>query len=207
MASGKRMSRLLQGDVGSGKTLVAAALLWAAQRAGYQSAFMAPMEILAQQHGKTLQGFLAPFGIRVCLLTGSMKAKEKSAVKAALEEGVCDVAVGTHALLTEDVRISQSRVLPSRTSSTASAWSSAAALSAKRARSRTSAGHVRHAHPAHARADDLRRSRSFPCWTSCRRHARTVDTFAVTESYRARLNGFIRKQVEEGHQVFVVCPR
>ena len=104
MASGKRMSRLLQGDVGSGKTLVAAALLWAAQRAGYQSAFMAPTEILAQQHVKTLQGFLAPFGIRVCLLTGSMKAKEKSAVKAALEEGVCDVAVGTHALLTEDVR-------------------------------------------------------------------------------------------------------
>ena len=104
MASGKRMSRLLQGDVGSGKTLVAAALLWAAQRAGYQSAFMAPTEILAQQHVKTLQGFLAPFGIRVCLLTGSMKAKEKSAVKAALEEGVCDVAVGTHALLSEDVR-------------------------------------------------------------------------------------------------------
>ena len=104
MSSGKRMSRLLQGDVGSGKTLVAAALLWAAQRAGYQSAFMAPTEILAQQHVKTLQGFLAPFGIRVCLLTGSMKAKEKSAVKAALEEGVCDVAVGTHALLTEDVR-------------------------------------------------------------------------------------------------------
>lgn len=104
MASGKRMSRLLQGDVGSGKTLVAAALLWAAQRAGYQSAFMAPTEILAQQHVKTLQDFLAPFGIRVCLLTGSMKAKEKSAVKAALEEGVCDVAVGTHALLTEDVR-------------------------------------------------------------------------------------------------------
>ena len=98
------MNRLLQGDVGSGKTLVAAALLWAAQRAGYQSAFMAPTEILAQQHVKTLQGFLAPFGIRVCLLTGSMKAKEKSAVKAALEEGVCDVAVGTHALLTEDVR-------------------------------------------------------------------------------------------------------
>ena len=67
MASGKRMSRILQGDVGSGKTLVAAALLWAVQRAGYQSAFMAPTEILAQQHAKTLQEFLDPFGINVLL--------------------------------------------------------------------------------------------------------------------------------------------
>ena len=87
MASGKRMSRLVQGDVGSGKTLVAAACLWAAWKSGYQSAFMAPTEILARQHEKTLRGFLEPFGMRVVLLTGSMKAKEKAAVRRRSRKG------------------------------------------------------------------------------------------------------------------------
>ena len=77
MCSGRAMNRLVQGDVGSGKTLVAAACVWYAARSGAQSAFMAPTEILAEQHFATLSGFLEPFGIRVAKLTGSMRAKER----------------------------------------------------------------------------------------------------------------------------------
>ena len=204
MCSGTPMNRLVQGDVGSGKTLVAAALLWAAQRAGYQSAFMAPTEILAQQHVKTLQGFLAPFGIRVCLLTGSMKAKEKSAVKAALEEGVCDVAVGTHALLTEDVRF-HNLGLAVTDEQHRFGVEQRGALGEKGAQP----------HILVMSATPIPRTLALMIYGDLDVSVldelppgrQTVDTFAVTESYRARLNGFIRKQVEEGHQVFVVCPK
>ena len=203
MASGKRMSRLLQGDVGSGKTLVAAALLWAAQRAGYQSAFMAPTEILAQQHVKTLQGFLAPFGIRVCLLTGSMKAKEKSAVKAALEEGVCDVAVGTHALLTEDVRF-HNLGLAVTDEQHRFGVEQRGALGEKGAQPHIlvmSATPIPRTLALIAYGDlDVSVIAELPPGR------RPVETFLVSEALRERLNGFIRKQCAGGHQVYVVCP-
>ena len=103
MASGRAMNRLLQGDVGSGKTLCAAALAWAAHRNGSMTAFMAPTEILAEQHCKTLTGLLAPLGMRVEKLTGAMTVREKHAVKRALADGEIDLLVGTHALFTDDV--------------------------------------------------------------------------------------------------------
>ena len=103
MQSGKAMNRLVQGDVGSGKTLVAAALMWAAWKNGLMSAFMAPTEILAEQHCQTLTELLSPFGIRIGKLTGSMTAKQKREVKALLSAGEVDIIIGTHALFTEDV--------------------------------------------------------------------------------------------------------
>ncbi len=204
MASGKRMSRLVQGDVGSGKTLVAAACLWAAWKSGYQSAFMAPTEILARQHEKTLRGFLEPFGMRVVLLTGSMKAKEKAAVKAALEEGLCDVAVGTHALLTEDVRF-RKLGLAVTDEQHRFGVQQRGALSEKGAQP----------HVLVMSATPIPRTLALMIYGDLDVSVldelppgrEKVDTFAVTESYRARLNGFIRKQAEAGHQVFVVCPK
>ncbi|MBF6589403.1 MAG: ATP-dependent DNA helicase RecG, partial [Ktedonobacterales bacterium] len=97
------MCRLLQGDVGSGKTVVAAAALLAAAANGYQGALLAPTEILAEQHYRGLSALLAPFGLRAVLLTGSQKAKERQAARAALANGQAAVAIGTHALLQEDV--------------------------------------------------------------------------------------------------------
>lgn len=97
------LNRLLQGDVGSGKTAVAAALLYSMVRNGYQCALMAPTEILAQQHYETLHKFLSDTGIEIVLLTGSVKAKEKREIKAALLEGTAQIAVGTHALIQNDV--------------------------------------------------------------------------------------------------------
>ncbi|MCI8623659.1 MAG: ATP-dependent DNA helicase RecG [Provencibacterium sp.] len=103
LSSGTPMNRLLQGDVGSGKTLVAAAACLAAVQSGYQCAVMAPTEILAGQHAASFAAFLKPFGVQVTLLTGSMKAKDRRQALAALQSGETGVAIGTHALLTADV--------------------------------------------------------------------------------------------------------
>ena len=103
MAGETSMNRLLQGDVGSGKTLVAAAAIWACIRAGYQAALLAPTEILAAQHAEGLNRMLAPFGMRVALLTGGMKAAAKRTTLAAIRGDEADLIVGTHAILSEGV--------------------------------------------------------------------------------------------------------
>lgn len=103
MSSGKMMNRLLQGDVGSGKTVVAAAGMAMAARAGAQAAMMAPTEILAAQHYNSLSGLLGQFNISCGLLTGSTPAAEKRRIKKALAAGHIDVIIGTHALITGDV--------------------------------------------------------------------------------------------------------
>ena len=103
MAGETSMNRLLQGDVGSGKTLVAAAAIWACIRAGYQAALLAPTEILASQHAENLNRLLAPFGMRVALLTGGMKAAPRRTTLAAIRDDEADLIVGTHAILSEGV--------------------------------------------------------------------------------------------------------
>ena len=107
MAGETSMNRLLQGDVGSGKTLVAAAAIWACIRAGYQAALLAPTEILAAQHAEGLNRMLAPFGIRVALLTGGMKAAARRTTLAAIRNDEADLVVGTHAILSEGVEFAR----------------------------------------------------------------------------------------------------
>ncbi len=106
MAKEVPMSRLLQGDVGSGKTAVAAAVIYSTAKNGYQSALMAPTEILAQQHFKTLSGVLEGTGVSIALLTGSTKAKDKKEIKDRLASGELQLIIGTHALLQTDVKFS-----------------------------------------------------------------------------------------------------
>ena len=103
LASGRPMNRLVQGDVGSGKTTVAAWGAWLAAQSGWQSALMAPTEVLAEQHYRTMNQLLSPAGVRVALFTGSMTAAEKRAARAALRSGEVDLAVGTQALLSQGV--------------------------------------------------------------------------------------------------------
>ncbi len=119
------MNRLLQGDVGSGKTLVAAAAIWACIRAGYQAALLVPTEILAAQHAEGLNRMLAPFGMRVALLTGGMKAAARRTTLAAIRGDEADLIVGTHAILSEGWSL-PGWGWPSSTNSTASACGSAA---------------------------------------------------------------------------------
>ncbi|MGE7940903.1 ATP-dependent DNA helicase RecG [Lysinibacillus xylanilyticus] len=98
-----RMNRLLQGDVGSGKTVVAAICLYAAVTAGYQGALMAPTEILAEQHAENLKEWFEPFGVRVALLSGSTKVKERRLLLEELANGEIDILIGTHALIQPEV--------------------------------------------------------------------------------------------------------
>jgi ATP-dependent DNA helicase RecG len=101
------MNRLLQGDVGSGKTVVAAAALWLCVGGGYQGALMAPTEILAEQHYLTIRRLLEPLGVRFALVTGGAKRQDRDRIRGALAAGDVDVAVGTHALLEEGVGFKQ----------------------------------------------------------------------------------------------------
>jgi len=101
--SGKRMHRLLQGDVGAGKTWIAALAMAKAAGCGYQAALLAPTEVLAQQHATTLQSLFEPLGFEISLLTGSSKARARRAMLADLQSGALKLIVGTHALLSDDV--------------------------------------------------------------------------------------------------------
>jgi ATP-dependent DNA helicase RecG len=103
LAKNQPMCRLLQGDVGSGKTAVAATALFVSALNGHQGAIMAPTELLAEQHAKSISKMLEPFGIRTVLLTGSMRPKERTQARQALERGEATVAIGTHALIQDDV--------------------------------------------------------------------------------------------------------
>lgn len=103
MKSGHQMNRLLQGDVGSGKTMVAVLTALIAIGNGYQACIMAPTEVLAQQHFRNIQKFLAPTGVRSAILTGSSKASERREVHAGLEDGSIGIIVGTHALIEDNV--------------------------------------------------------------------------------------------------------
>ena len=107
LRSGRPMNRLVQGDVGSGKTAVAAAAAYVVCRSGWQTAMMAPTEILAEQHYRSLSQMLAPAGIRVGLLTGSLKPSEKRKMQEAVAAGEIDFVVGTHALLSEKVHFAR----------------------------------------------------------------------------------------------------
>jgi len=107
MQSDRQMARLLMGDVGSGKTVVAALALFIAAKNGLQGALMAPTEILAKQHFENLTRYLVPLGVRVELLVGSMKESEKTRAKARIAAGEVDVVVGTHALIQEGVKFKE----------------------------------------------------------------------------------------------------
>ena len=203
MVSGRVMSRLIQGDVGSGKTLVAAALIWFTWKGGYASAFMAPTEILAEQHFATLSGLLGPLGLRVGKLTGAMSAKEKRLAKGALKNGEFDLIVGTHALFSEDVEYARLGLVVTDEQHRFGVSQRSALI-----------GKGERPHVLVMSATPIPRTLALIIYGDLDVSVidelppgrQKVDTFAVDESYRQRLNGFIRKQVGEGRQVFVVCP-
>ncbi len=203
MQTGKLMNRLLQGDVGSGKTMVAAALVWTLCNTGYQAAFMAPTEILAEQHLRTMRSFLEPHGIRVERLTGSMGAVERRQVLEKLRSGECGMVVGTHALLTGDVEFNNLALVI--TDEQHRFGVEQRSTLTKKAES---------PHVLIMSATPIPRTLSLIIYGELdisvldeRPPGRQeVDTFAVDERYRARLNGFIERLVNEGRQAFIVCP-
>jgi len=202
------MNRMLTGDVGSGKTVVAAAALYLAVKNGYRGAVMVPTEILAVQHYKDLSALFEPMGIRCSLLTGSTPKRERNSIMASLSpftmEGMgTDIIIGTHALLSDGVEIdklgltvideqhrfgvAQRAALLEKCEGLHSLTMSATPI--PRTLTLALYGEL-----DVSRIDELPKGRQ------------KIDTFVVDEGYRERLNGFIRKQVEEGHQVYIVCP-
>jgi len=205
LAAGVRMNRILMGDVGSGKTVVAAAAAYIAAKNGHQTAIMAPTEILATQHYREIEPLLGQLGIRTVCLTGSATAAQKRKIRAAIAdaENGAQVAVGTHALLSAGVGFARLGLVIEDEQHRFGVLQRAA-LAEKDAR----------AHMLVMSATPIPRTLSL---VACGGLAvsrldemppgrQVVDTFVVDESYRARLNAFIRKQVDAGHQVYIVCP-
>ena len=200
---GAPMNRLVQGDVGSGKTMVAAAAAFCAAQNGFQTALMAPTEILAEQHYASLTKLFAPLGIGVALLTGSMTQKEKKAVREGLLDGSVQIAVGTHALISDStvfqrlglvITDEQHRFGVGQRSKLSAKGDDPHLLVMSATPIPRTLALLMYGDLDVSILDELPPGRE------------KVDTFLVGESYRARINAFIRKQVAEGHQCFVVCP-
>jgi len=200
---GAPMNRLVQGDVGSGKTMVAAAAAYCTVINGKQAALMAPTEILAEQHYASLGRLLSRLDIRTELLTGSMTPKEKKLVRERIASGAAQLIVGTHALLTDATQFSDLGLVITDEQHRFGVGQRAK-LSAK----------GKDPHLLVMSATPIPRTLALLMYGDLEvsildelppgREA--VDTFLVGESYRPRINAFIRKQVAEGHQCFVVCP-
>ena len=203
MRSGTPMNRLCQGDVGSGKTMVAAACVFFCVKNGRQAALMAPTEILAQQHYHGLAPLLENLGIRCALLTGSTSAKTKKSIAAQLESGEIDFAIGTHALITGSV-VYQNLGLVVTDEQHRFGVAQRADLAAK----------GDHPHILVMSATPIPRTLALILYGDLDVSVidqlppgrQPVQTFAVTSRYHQRVYNFIRKLVGEGRQAYIVCP-
>lgn len=199
----KPMNRIVVGDVGSGKTLVAAVGGYITCKNGYQCALMAPTEILATQHFETLKPMFDSLGISCELLTGSTSAKEKRATLARLKNGSCSFIIGTHALIQDSVEFDKLAL---------AITDEQHRFGANQRSSLSDKGY--YAHTLVMSATPIPRTLQFMIYgdldisliDQMPPGRKKVLTYVVDESYRERLNGFIRKQVEAKGQVYIVCP-
>ena len=197
------MNRLVQGDVGSGKTMVAAAAIYMAAKNGLQCALMAPTEILAEQHYRSLAPLLEPLGIPCALLTASTKARERRALNERLRSGELSLVIGTHALLSPDVQY-QNLGLVVTDEQPRFGVDQRAALSAK-----GDAPHllVMSATPIpRTLALMIYGDLDVSILNELPPGRQKIDTFAVPSSYHERIYAFLRKLVAEGRQAYIVCP-
>ncbi len=203
MESDRRMNRLIQGDVGSGKTIVAVMALYIAAKNGYQSAFMVPTEILAEQHYRSVCSLFDDLGITVSLLTGSTKKKEKEEIKSLLKDGKIDVVIGTHAILEDDTEFSQLGLVITDEQHRFGV----------RQRAKIS-GKGENPDILVMTATPIPRTLSLVLYgdldvsiiDELPPNRKPIDTYAVDESYRQRIYNFIRKNVAQGRQAYIVCP-
>ena len=212
LTSGRAMNRLVQGDVGSGKTAVAAYGAWAAAKNGCQCALMAPTELLAEQHYRTLSALLAPAGVRVGLLTGSVKGAEKKRLLAALAAGDVDVIVGTHALFSDGVAYHDLGLVIADEQHRFGV-AQRAALAAKGAVPGAE-NFVSAAHVLVMSATPIPRTLALIIYGDLDVSVidelppgRTpVATYVVGEDKRQRMYNFVRVQAALGRQIYIVCP-
>ena len=203
MKSGRPMNRLVQGDVGSGKTAVCAALCFVAAKNGFQSALMAPTEILAEQHFKTLSTFMENTGVRCGLITGSTTKKQKTIIKAALKNGEIDIIVGTHALISDDVEFfdlglvitdEQHRFGVTQRGKLSSKGENPHTLVMSATPIPRTLGLIIYGDLDISIIDEYPKGRQ------------KIDTYLVDTSYRQRIYNYIKKFINEGRQGYIVCP-
>lgn len=203
MMSPRPMNRLIQGDVGSGKTAVAAALMYISAGNGFQSALMAPTELLAEQHFKTLCKITENSGIKCALLTGSLTKKQKEEVKAGLKSGEIKVAVGTHALLTDDVEFESLGIVVTDEQHRFGVGQRGR-LSSKGNNPHTlvmSATPIPRTLGLIIYGDlDISIIDEYPAGRQ------KIATYCVDSSYNARVYNYIKKFIAEGRQAYIVCP-
>ena len=203
MCSGTPMNRLVQGDVGSGKPAVAAALCYFACLNGYQSTLMAPTEILAQQHYNSLAPLLGSLGMQVALLTGSLSPKKKETMKAALAAGEIDLCIGTHALLTDDTAFANLGLVVTDEQHRFGVQQRAA-LRQK----------GRDAHVLVMSATPIPRTLAMIVYGDLEISVidelpagrRPIRTYLIDSTIRQRAFGYIKKHLDEGYQAYLVCP-
>lgn len=203
MSSGYPMNRLLQGDVGSGKTAVAAGIIYTAVKNGYQCALMAPTEILAAQHAETLLEMLGIAGIKTDLLTGSTSKKEKRRIKEALIDGETDLVIGTHALIQNDVEFKnlglvitdeQHRFGVNQRANLAMKGEEVHTLVMSATPIPRTLALMIYGDLDISVLDELPPGRQ------------TVRTDVVDSRYHKRIYTFIKKQIAAGNQAYIVCP-
>ena len=203
MQTDKPMNRLLQGDVGSGKTAVAAALIYAAVKNGLQAAMMAPTEVLAEQHANTFAKFFKDTGIRCALLTGTVPPAQKKQIKTALARGDIDLLIGTHAILQNDVEFGNLGLVITDEQHRFGVQQRAALR-----------GKGKGVHTLVMSATPIPRTVALViygdldiCILDERPQGRKpILTYAVDTSYRPRLYQFIKKHIDAGGQGYIVCP-
>ncbi|WP_338452016.1 ATP-dependent DNA helicase RecG [Niallia oryzisoli] len=203
MKSPNRMNRLLQGDVGSGKTVVAAISLFASVSAGFQGALMVPTEILAEQHAESLKGLLEPSGISCELLTSSVKGKRRKEILAGLKTGEINILIGTHALIQEEVEfkqlglvitdeqhrfgVDQRRILREKGENPDVLFMTATPI--PRTLAITAFGEM-----------DVSIIDEMPAGR------KSIETYWVKPDMMDRILGFMNKELQKGRQVYVICP-
>ena len=203
MESNKIMNRLLQGDVGSGKTIVAIISAYKAVKSGYQMAIMAPTSILATQHLESFTNILEPFGIKCGLLISNMTKKKKEEVIERLKTGEIDVLVGTHSILEENIvfknlglvvtdeqhrfGVNQRSVISAKGKNVDTLVMTATPIP-------RTLGLILYGDLDISSIDELPPDR------------KKIETYAVTKGMEERINNFIKKQIKEGRQCYIVCP-
>ena len=197
------MNRLLQGDVGSGKTAVAAALCYSAIKNGYQAAIMAPTEILAEQHYRTIMKLFTGCGITVHLLTGSTTAREKKIIKVQLLSGEVSLIIGTHALIEDTVEFhnlglvvtdEQHRFGVAQRSALNEKGDNPHLLIMSATPIPRTLALIIYGDLDVSVLDEMPPGRQ------------KIDTYSVGSSYRPRIYGYIKKHLDEGRQGYIVCP-
>lgn len=202
MQSDEPMNRLIQGDVGSGKTAIAAALIYSAVKNGWQCALMAPTEVLAKQHARSIQALLGD-NFNIELLTGAVSKKEKDRIKSDLISGRTDLLIGTHAIIQDSVQFCRLGLVITDEQHRFGV----------KQRAKLS-GKGRNPHTLVMSATPIPRTLALIVYgdldvsviDELPKGRQPIETYCVTSSYHQRIYNFIRKHVAEGRQVYIVCP-